>query len=84
MDLRSVPLISPFNYAEWKLKMVAYIQRNDILDVSFGVGKESYEKEEDCLNDCDKAYGIMGMVMSHDMRYLMQSVEYPFELWRKK
>ena len=23
----------------------------------------------------------MGMVMSHDMCYLMESVEYPFEIW---
>ena len=43
IDLRSVPLLSPFNYAEWKLYMVSYIERNDIRDVSFGAGKESYE-----------------------------------------
>ena len=24
----------------------------------------------------------MGMVMSHDRHYLMESIEYPFELWR--
>ena len=27
-------------------------------------------------------YGSMGMVMSHDMRYLMEYAEYPFDLWR--
>ena len=47
-----------------------------------GAGKESYEEEEDWINDCDRAYGSMGMVMSHDMRYLTKSIEYPFELWR--
>ena len=44
MDLRSVHPLSPFNYAEWKLNMVAYIEIHDLLDVYFGVGKESYEE----------------------------------------
>ena len=45
MDLISVPPLSPFNYVECKLKMVAYIESHDLLDVSFGAGKESYEEE---------------------------------------
>ena len=45
MDLRSIPPLSPFNYAKWKLKMVAYLERHDLLDVSFGDIKESYEEE---------------------------------------
>ena len=60
--------------------MVPYLESHDLLDVSFGASKESYEEEEDQLNDCDRAYGSMGMVMSPDMCYLMESVEYPFEL----
>ena len=46
LDLRSVPLISPFNYAEWKLNMVSNLESHDLLDVSFVVGKESYEEEK--------------------------------------
>ena len=80
MDLISIPPLSPFNYAKWKLKMVSYIDIHDLFGVSFGAGKESYEEEGDWLNYCDRAYGSMGMVMSHDMRYLTESVEYPFEL----
>ena len=82
MHLRSVPLLLPINYAKWKLKMVAYLERHDILDVPFGVGKESYEEENDWLNDCDRSYGSMGMVMSPNMHYLMEFVEYPIEFWR--
>ena len=62
--------------------MVAYLESHDFLDVSFGAGKESYEDEEDWINGCDRAYGSMGMVMYHNMCYLMDSTEYPFELWR--
>ena len=59
MDLRLVPLLSPFNYAEWKLKMVAYIESHDLLDGFFGDGKESYEDENDWLDDSERAYEIM-------------------------
>ena len=37
--------------------MVAYLESRDILDVSFGAGKESYEEEEDWLNDWLWKYG---------------------------
>ena len=47
--------------------MVAYLKSHDILDVCFGAGKESYEDEEYWLNDYDRTYVSMGMVMSHDM-----------------
>ena len=62
--------------------MVAYLESHDLLGVSFGAGKESYEEEEDWLNECDRAYGSMGMVMSPIMRYLIEFVKYAFELWR--
>ena len=80
MDMRLVPLLSPFNYAEWKLKMVAYLESHDLLDVSFGAGKESYEHENDWLDDGEIAYAKMCMVMTLNMCYLMEFVEYPFEL----
>ena len=82
MDLKSVPPLSSFNYAEWKLKMVAYLESHDLLDVSIGDGKEYYEEENVWLNDYDRAYGSMHMVMTPNMCYLMESVEYPFILWR--
>ena len=59
--------------------MVAYLESHDLLDVSLGAGKESYEEENDWLNDCDRAYGSMCMVMTPNMRYLMESSKYPFE-----
>ena len=72
MDLISVPLLSPFNYAEWKLKMVAYL---DLLDVSFGAGKETYEDENDWIDDGEREYAIMCMAMTPNMCYLMEFVE---------
>ena len=80
MDLISVPPLSPFNSVEWELKIVAYLENHDLLDVYFGVGKQYYEDAKYWINYCDRAYGSMGMVMSPDMCYLMESVEYRFEL----
>ena len=82
MDLKLVPPLSPFNYVKWKLNIVLYIESHDLLDVSFRVGKEYYEEENDQLNDRDKTYVSMGMVMTPNMRYLMEHVEYPFKLKR--
>ena len=82
MDLNSVPPLSPFNYVKWKLKMVSYLESHDLLDVSFGDGKESYENENDQLDDNEMEYPIMCMIMTPDMRYLIEYVECLFELWR--
>ena len=42
---------------------------------------ESDEEKNDWLNDCDSAYGKMCLAMSRKMWYLIDSAEYPFELW---
>ena len=43
---------------------------------------KSDEDKNDWLNDYDSAYGKMCLIMSPKMRYLNDSIEYPFELWR--
>ena len=62
--------------------MVAYLKSHDLLDVSFGAGKESYEDENDCLDDGGISYAIICMAMNNNICYLMEYVEYPLELWR--
>ena len=53
MDSRlSVPLLTPFTrYSEWKLKMILYLKRQVIYEVSIRLGKESYEYENVWVND---------------------------------
>ena len=42
----SVPLLTPSTrYSEWKMKMIASLKREDLYEVSIGLGKESYENE---------------------------------------
>ena len=84
MDSKVVPLLSPFNYFEWKSKMCAYIKRKSLYDVSIGVVRDpySYQEKYDCLNYNDRAYGTMCLAIPPTMRYILDSVDYPFELWR--
>ena len=83
MDLRlSVPLLSPFTrYSEWKLKMISSLKRQSIYEVSIRHGKESYEDENDYLNDGDRAFGTIFLVFSPSLCYLIDSAEYPKDLW---
>ena len=84
MDSKVVPLLSPFNYSEWKLKMCAYLKMKCLYDVSIGVVREpeSFQEKDDWLNDNDRAYRTMCLAIPPIMRYILDSVDYPFELWR--
>ena len=63
--------------------MSAYLKRQCLFDVSIGAlsEPESYEEKIDWLN-CDRAYKIMCLGMSSNIHHLIDSVEYPFELWK--
>ena len=78
------PLLSPFNYADWKPKMNAYLKRQCLFDVSISALSEleSYEENIDWLNNCDRSYGIMCLGMSPNIYHLIYSAEFPFELWK--
>ena len=83
MDSRvSVPLLSPFtSYLEWKLKMISYLKRQGIYEISIAAGEEYYEETSDWLNVCDRAIGAICLAISPSMRYLIDSVDYPKDLW---
>ena len=45
-SILSVPLLTPSTrYSKWKLKMIAYLKRQGLYEVSIGLGKESYKYE---------------------------------------
>ena len=61
--------------------MISSLKRQDLYEVSIGLGKESYEYENDWLNDAVRAFGTICMAFSPSLRYLIESVEYPKNLW---
>ena len=64
--------------------MSSYLKIKCLNYVSIGVVSEleSYEEKCDWINDCDRAYGTMCLAIPPTMRYLLDSIEYPFEIWR--
>ena len=63
--------------------MIASLKRRGLYEVSIGLGKESYdnENENDWLNDGDRAFGAICLALSPSLRYLIGFVEYPKDLW---
>ena len=52
--------------------------------MSIGLGKESYENENDWLNDGDIAFGAICLALSPSLYYLIiGSAKYPKEVWTK-
>ena len=85
MDSRlSVPLLTPFTiYSEWKLKMISSLKRQDLYEVSVGLGKEYYEDENVWINYDDRSFGAICSALSPCLCYLIDSVEYPKDLSSK-
>ena len=63
--------------------MIASLKRRGLYEVSIGLGKESYENENDWLNDGDRSFGAICLALSPSLRYLISSTEYPKDLWTK-
>ena len=63
--------------------MIASLKRQDLYEVSIGVGEESYESKNDWLNACDGDFGTIGITLYSSLRYLSRSIEDPKELWTR-
>ena len=62
--------------------MISYIKRQGLYEISIGAREESYEEPSDWLNDCDRTIGAICLAISPSMRYLIDSVDYPKDLWK--
>ena len=63
--------------------MTASQKRQGLYELYIGLGKDSYENENDWLNDGDRAFGAICLGLSPSLRYLIGSAEYPKDLWTK-
>ena len=64
--------------------MIIFLNRQDLYWVSDGFRRESFESENDWLNACDAAFGIMKLALSPSLRYnLSRSIKHPQELWTR-
>ena len=60
--------------------MISSLKRQDLYEVSIGLGKESYDNENDWISDGDAVFGAIGLSLSPSLAYLTKSVEYPKDL----
>ena len=60
MDRSSLPLLTPFNYDEWKMKMMNFLKREHLFEITMRTNTEPLldAKKPKWLNKYDKAYGI--------------------------
>ena len=65
--------------------MIAYLKSHDIFDVSIGAIEMPKSNDEKSIwfNNCDIAYGSMCLAIPPMMRYLIDAVEFPSEIWSR-
>ena len=64
--------------------MIASLKRRGLYEVSIGLGRESYENENDWLNENDRAVGTICLALDDSLYYLnLGSTEYPKDLQTK-
>ena len=65
--------------------MLSSLKRQYLYEVSIGIGKEYCEDENEWINDGDRAFGTIGMDFRKypSLHYLIESAEYPKDLWTK-
>ena len=76
----SVPLLTrSSDYYEWKVKMIVFLNRQDLFWMSDGFGR-NFESENDWLNAKEAAFEIMKLALSPSLRYLNRSIKDPQEI----
>ena len=60
--------------------MISSLNRQDLYEVSIWVGKESYDNENDWLNDGDASFWAIGLSLSPSLYNLTKFLEYPKDL----
>jgi hypothetical protein len=82
MNLEEITPLSPFNYDEWKPRMIAYLKSHDLFDCYFEREFESSTKKIKWLNKGDMHIGRMKLTMTDYILYpTIIDIETPKELW---
>jgi len=69
MDQTKLPLLTPYNYHEWKTKMEIYLRSLKIYRVTMGIEIEpttTVEKRK-WYNRCDQSYGTLCLYISPNL-----------------
>ena len=85
MDASIVPILTPYNYFEWKSKMKIYLKRHGYHRVTVGLETEPQDATEKIkwFNKCDEAFGTLCMSVSPGLLFHIESSTTPNEVWTK-
>lgn len=85
MDASIVSILTPYNYFEWKSKMIIYLKRHGYYRVIMGLEIEPQDATEKIkwFNKCDEAFGTLCMSVSLDLLFHIESATTPNEVWTK-
>ena len=61
--------------------MISSLKGQGLYEVSIGLGKDSYENENDWIHDGDRYFGTICLSISPILCYLIDYAEYPKDLW---
>ena len=83
MDQSLVPLLTPFNNDEWKMKIINFLKSKRLFRIKMGTKIEPLLDVENpkWLNKCDKFYGILSLYVSPNILDQIISIESPNEIW---
>ena len=82
MDQISIPLLTPFNYDEWKMKMMNFLKSKSLFEITIGTKTKpllDVEKPK-WLNIYDKSNGILCLSVSPNILDQIISFESPNEI----
>ena len=79
MDRSLVPLLTPFNYDEWKMKMITFLKIKRLSRITMGIEMKPLLDVENpkWINICDKDYGILCLSVSPNILDKIISIESP-------
>ena len=76
-------LLTPFNYFEWKVKMVIQLTLKGMYRVTMGIEVEpnSTIDKSKFFNGLDEAFGMLCLIISRDFLFHVDSLTTPNEVW---
>ena len=82
MDQTNMPILTPYNYFEWKSRMTIHLRKAGLNRITMGLETEP-DKDEDkstWFNKCDETYETLCLSVSPDFLFHIDSLDTPNEI----
>ena len=81
----SVPLLTPYNFHTWKLKMEHQLYSKGLFRVTMDTEPEpgSAIEKSRFLNKKDEAFGFLCLSISNDLLFHLTDLNTPKQIWEK-